>query len=207
MKKKAPAQIYHYKIGGKKIKLRVDRSDLPKEADLLPLIFYYSCLYCNKDFDSVTQTCPQCSRPLTKVNLKKCDKCGATNKPGRTTCWVCSAPFTMPEVKTDKETVSVLTLEMHDRVYKSTDKDLKDDIKNLFADLMAKGFDKGVFEDWAKRKEFHSEAAREFLQERKSYSERERKHQYRLGIIAVIIIIVIFLVLAWLLRPKGLPPL
>ena len=76
--------IYSYKCGQKNIRLTVERVEVVKKSELLDSAFYYSCVFCNKDFDSQIQTCPGCNRPLVKVNLKKCPQCGGKNNPERT---------------------------------------------------------------------------------------------------------------------------
>ncbi|MDD5130853.1 MAG: hypothetical protein PHS66_07415, partial [Candidatus Omnitrophica bacterium] len=146
-------KVYSYKCGQKNIKLTVQKVELPKNPEALNSIFYYNCTFCSKDFDFSAgsrefssaninfeqasnptvnvvrdnlqvQNCPDCNRPLVKINLKKCPHCGAKNNPFKPSCWICNTPFPVLEIPTTKETQMLLTLNIDGNFYRNTDKTL-----------------------------------------------------------------------------------
>lgn len=187
--------IYSYKCGHKNIKLTVERAEILKKSDLLDSIFYYSCVFCNKDFDSGIQICPGCNRNLTKVNLKKCPQCGAKNNPLKHACWVCNAPFPELEQETEKETQLFLTLNIDGTLYRNTDKMLGLGMKKLFEDLISAGFSKEPLEAWAKIHQGEIEYKKESVREELRNLARESKRKNLMYIIALILPVIICLIL------------
>lgn len=187
--------IYSYKCGHKNIRLTVERVEMFKKSDLLDSIFYYSCVFCKKDFDSNIQTCPECGRNLVKVNLKKCPQCAAKNNPLKQTCWVCNAPFSKIELESEKETQLLLTLNVDGTFYRNTDKILGLGMKKLFEDLISSGFNKEPLEAWAKIHEEEIEYKKESLRGECKYLMREFKHKNLMYIIEFILLIIICLML------------
>jgi len=192
--------VYHYKLGNRKIKLTVQKQEEYKKVNLTSAVFYYSCVFCKKDFDQEAQVCPSCGKPLAKVNLRKCQQCGAKNSPVRESCWVCNCAFPKLEVDTTKEIVTVLILEADGRVYKSTDESLSPDIKKLFSDLVSSKFSKEAMEDWAKRSGLKDEYKKESIKEELGYLKRQHQQQdtiYILVVIGVILGIAFLIYVFW----------
>jgi len=203
--KKQPKQALNtccYRFGNKTVKLKIEKIGLFKEPDLSSKVFYYRCFYCDKDFGADIQTCPECTKPLTKINLKKCSKCNAKSSPVAATCWVCNEPFPKLEVKREKETANLLTLDMDGKTYRSTDESLSDDLKKLFADLLASGFDKNVFEAWAKQKELKTEIIRGLIKRDTVYLKHQLRRRNTVNITVVIISILILSLLIWMFWPR-----
>ncbi|TRZ95583.1 hypothetical protein D4R78_02870 [bacterium] len=205
-KKKAQDQnkhnpsVYHYKLGNRKIKLTVQKQEEYKKANLTSVVFYYSCVFCKKDFDQEAQACPDCGRPLAKINLRKCQQCGAKNLPARESCWVCNGAFPKLEVDTTKEIQTVLVLEADGRVYKSTDESLSQDIKKLFSDLVSSKFSKEALETWAKRRGLKDEYKKESIKEELGYLKQQHQQQdiiYILIVIGVIVAIILLIRVFW----------
>lgn len=187
--------IYSYKCGHKNIRLTVEKVEVLKKSDLLDSIFYYTCVFCNKDFDSNVQVCPECGRNLTKVNLKKCPQCGGKNNLLRQTCWVCNASFPKLEQQLEKETQLLLTLNVDGVFYRNTDKTLSLNMKKLFEDLISTGFNKEPLEAWVKIHEGEIEHKKESARGEYRHLARESKHRNLLYIIALILPIIICLML------------
>jgi len=187
--------IYSYKCGQKNIKLTVERVSVLKKSDRLDSIFYYSCIFCDKDFDSNIQTCPECSRDLVKVNLKKCQLCGAKNNPAKESCWVCNGPFPKLEEKVDKEAQLLLTLNINNNLYRNTDKILSLGMRKLFEDLISAGFSKEPLEAWVKIHEGEIEYKKESLREECKHLAGESKRSNLMYIITLILPIIICLML------------
>jgi hypothetical protein len=182
-------RTYSYKCGKKNIKLTVEKVEVLKESDLADSIFYYSCVFCNKNFDSQVQICPGCNRPLVKVNLKKCPQCGAKNNALKQACWVCGAPFPKLELEAEKEAQLLLTLNVDGIFYRNTDKTLGLGLKKLFADLISANFSKEPLETWVKIQEVEIENKKEsFKQEFKYLLSASRKTSF-INITIVILMI------------------
>jgi hypothetical protein len=200
--KNKEADTYCYSFGNKTAKLRIGKVNILKESDIKEAVFYYRCFDCNKDFDSDLQACPECAKPLAKINLKKCPKCSAKNDPARGACWVCNVPLPMPQIKPDREITDVLVLEMNGKVYRSTDKFLSDDIKRLFAGLAANGFDKKAFESWVKGKELRSETTISLVKDEVVYLKHKRKNRVAFEMAVGIIFTATLLLLIWVFQAK-----
>ncbi len=186
---------YNYKIGNKNIKLTVERVEVLKKSDLTDSIFYYSCAFCNKDFDPDVQTCPDCGRPLAKVNLKKCQLCGAKNNPAKQNCWVCNGAFPKLEERIEKESQILLTLNINNYFYRNTDKVLELGMRRLFEDLISTNFSKEPLEAWAKLHEGEVEFRKEFAREECRNLANESKHRSLIYIIAILMPVIICLML------------
>ncbi|MCX5694785.1 MAG: hypothetical protein NT014_06700 [Candidatus Omnitrophica bacterium] len=139
----------------------------------------------------LAQTCPDCGHPLVKINLKKCLHCGAKNNPLKQSCWVCSTPFPIIEVPTEREARLVLTLNIDGNFYRNTDKTLGLGMKRLFEDLILSGFSKEPLEAWMKIHESDIDYNKETLrQECKTLAqESTRKSIIYAGIFILMIII------------------
>ena len=188
--------IYSYKCGQKNIRLTVERVEVVKKSELLDSAFYYSCVFCNKDFDSQIQTCPGCNRPLVKVNLKKCPQCGAKNNAFKQTCWVCNTPFPKLELETEKETQLLLTLNVGGTFYRNTDKILGLGVKKLFEDLISTNFAREPLEAWLKIHDAEVEHKKESLRLECRNLSQEYKRKSFFYIVIVILIIGISLLIA-----------
>ncbi|MDD5109362.1 MAG: hypothetical protein PHC29_07690 [Candidatus Omnitrophica bacterium] len=194
--------IYNYKFGHKNIKLTVERLEVLKKSNSVDSIFYYSCVFCNKDFDPNVQICPDCGRDLTKINLKKCQHCGAKNNPSKGTCWVCNAPFPKLDEKVDKEVHLLLTLNINNNLYRNTDKILGLGMKKLFEDLITAGFSKEPLEAWVKIHEWEIEHIKESVMVECKNLAREYKRKNLLYIITFILPILICLMIAFVFWVK-----
>jgi len=191
---------YSYKIGNKSIKLTVERVEVVTKSDLTDSIFYYTCVFCKKDFDANLQVCPDCSQLLVKVNLKKCPLCGAKNNPAKQTCWVCNGPFPKVEEKVEIESQVLLTLNVNGNFYRNTDKVLGLGMRKLFDDLIAANFSKEPLEAWVKIHEGEVEFKKEFAREECKYLAKESKRRnivYLIGIILPVIICLMLFFVFW----------
>jgi hypothetical protein len=198
--KKNNPSVYHYKLGNRKIKLTVQKQEECKEVSLTSAVFYYSCVFCKKDFDQETQVCPDCTRPLAKINLRKCQQCGAKNPPAKESCWVCNAAFPKLEVATTKEMKTVLVLEADGMVYKSTDESLSPDLKKLFSDLLSSKFSKQALEAWAKRTGLKDAYKKESIKEELGYLKQQHQQQdivFLLIVIGAIVAIILLIRVFW----------
>jgi len=188
------ANVYSYKCGNRNIKLTVQKTEVIKPSELLSQVFYYQCVFCGKDFDTQTQACPDCQKPLTRVNLKKCPQCGAKNNPLKQNCWICNAAFPKLELATEKETQLFLTLNVDGVFYRNTDPSLSLSLKKLFEDLITAGFSKEPLEAWVKAQEGALEYKKESLREECKILAQESKQSNLVYIIlAVLSIGIIFL--------------
>ena len=141
--------------------------------------------------------CPDCNRPLVKINLKKCPQCGAKNNPLKPSCWICNAPFPALEISLEKESRLLLTLNIDGNFYRNTDKVLGLGMKKLFEDLIAAGFSKEPLESWAKIHESDIEYKKESIRrECKRLAKRSRYKIFVYTILAILMILIGVLI-AW----------
>jgi hypothetical protein len=186
--KKQDLSTYNYKCGQRNITLSVQKIQLLKDPQI-DSVFYYACAFCVKDFDAQTTVCPDCGKPLTKINLKKCPGCGAKNKPPAKTCWVCSAPFPPFEVSVQKEERLLLALNIDGNIYRNTDPALGLGMKKLFEDLIAGGFSKEPLDTWIKFYEDNLSFKKDmFRQECKSLAQESRKKDVNYFVIFIIVV-------------------
>ncbi|MDD5120153.1 MAG: zinc ribbon domain-containing protein [Candidatus Omnitrophica bacterium] len=186
---------YSYKIGNRIYKLSVERVEVINKTDMTGSIYYYRCAFCNKDFGPDIQTCPGCGRELTKVNLKKCQLCGAKNSPNKQNCWVCNGPFPKLEEKIEKQSQVLLTLNVNNNFYRNTDRVLGLGMRKLFDDLIATNFNKEPLEAWAKLHEGEAEFKKEFAREECRNIVKESKKRSFLYWVAFILPVIILLML------------
>ncbi|MFA5199431.1 MAG: zinc ribbon domain-containing protein [Candidatus Omnitrophota bacterium] len=201
--KKRDVSNYSYKIGNKVYKLTVEKVDIEKRSDQTDSIFYYSCPFCSKDFDPSIDTCPGCGKPLTRVNLKKCQSCGAKNNPSKLNCWVCSAPFPKIEEIIEKESKVLLTLNISNHFYRNTDKILGLGMRKLFDDLIACNFSKEPLEAWAKLYQGEEEFRKESIREECKNLAKESKRQslfYNLVMVLVPIFIIVMVFVVFFVK-------
>jgi hypothetical protein len=187
--------VYSYKCGHKNIKLTVKKVEEFKSSEAFNSIFYYSCPFCNKDFDRQIQICPDCSQSLVKINLKKCPQCGSKNNPFKQTCWVCNASFPVLELKPEKENRWLLTLNVDGVYFRNNDIALNPRMKKLFEDLITVGFSKEPLEAWAKAYEDDVEFKKDLLKEKCKYLAQESKRRSFVYIAIAILVITISLLI------------
>lgn len=191
---------YNYKIGNRTIKLTVEKIEEEKRSGLTDSIFYQTCVFCNKDFGPQDQNCPECGQPLARVNLKKCEFCGAKNKPARRNCWVCNGNFPGMEESVEKITRTILTLNINNHLFRNTDKILGLGMRKLFDDLIASNFSKEPLEAWLKfyeeEEEFKREMAREQCRRLKD-EYRQKSIMYTLFSLLIVVIFLTLLAVFW----------
>jgi len=194
--KDSRVSIYNYKFGQKNIKLFAEKVEVVKETAVFDTLATYHCAFCNKDFDSLLAACPECSRQLVKVKLRKCQFCGAKTKITEEACWVCNAAFPKVAENTEKELKWLLTLNINNNFYRNTDKELSSDMLKLFDDLIAVDFAKEPIDAWVKNHERAVGSKKELAKSRYESLDQEPRENYLVYVIGYTLLVITMLLLA-----------
>ncbi|MCX7927910.1 MAG: hypothetical protein N2606_07245 [Candidatus Omnitrophica bacterium] len=119
---------------------------------------FISCPFCGEKNSQNALTCQNCHRKIYSEYiadytgqedlLKRCI-CGAINLKERRNCWVCGRDFNLygaSEVKPAEE--NIITLKIDGVIYKSTDKNLPEPIKQLMQRIRREGYSEELINDW-----------------------------------------------------------
>ncbi|MDD5096985.1 MAG: hypothetical protein PHU59_00635 [Candidatus Omnitrophica bacterium] len=195
---KVNSSTYLYKFGKNDFKLTVLKEEVPRLIDLPGTVFHSHCESCLKDFDAEVTNCSFCQKPLVKINLRRCQKCGAKNDLLKQSCWVCNTTFPSSGIITRNEIQTVLILEMNGEIYKSTNQLLSPSIKKLFEDLISSNFSKEAFQSWINRSGFEIEYRKEVNRSSAWHSHWEFTWQnmVHLALVVVLPLVIILLLIS-----------
>jgi hypothetical protein len=157
-------------IGNKKIKVEISDKITPQETAPAKVDYFFLCPYCGAENSPLAEKCYYCSAGLktkfaedyqTKVKgLKRCPACQAVNQADRANCWVCGIDFTLAgDLKAVKESENVIVLNIDDKIYKSTDKNLPPEIFALMGRIRKQGYSSKVIEAWLNERNTQAQQA------------------------------------------------
>lgn len=86
------------------------------------------------------------SAPPPKENQRLCPRCAQANEKERETCWACFKPLDAAKAAAAKP--QDITLVLDGKTYRSTDKDLPDDVSMLMKRIQAEGYSEGLLAEW-----------------------------------------------------------
>jgi hypothetical protein len=193
-------------IGNKKIEVAItDRVSLQEKAPEA-LIYWIICPYCGAENTADSVVCVLCKHALrTKLAeevrsnaslMKKCTVCGAVNHKERNNCWVCGKNLFEDgtTISSEQTTTNTIILNIDNKEYRSTDKNLPQDILELIQRIRREGYSQKLIDDWVKVKQSQAQAKTGDLEHRISDLKlqiRGRATQITIGIIFVIVYIII----------------
>lgn len=77
-----------------------------------------------------------------------CPRCAQANEPERTTCWACYKPLTADAAPTSRKGPDDVTIVLDGKTYKSSDKDLPDDVAALIKRIQEEGYSETLLAEW-----------------------------------------------------------
>jgi len=184
-------------VGNKKIKIEITDKVSPQETAPVKVDYSFLCPYCGAENSPLAEKCYYCSANLetkfakdyqTKVKgLKKCPACEAVNQSDRINCWVCGMDFNLSgDLKNLKESENVIVLNIDEKIYRSTDKNLPPEIFALMGRIRKQGYSSKVIEEWLDE--------RNTLTRQSSYDINQRLESIRRSLSWRIIGLIVFLI-------------
>jgi hypothetical protein len=184
-------------VGNKKIKIEISDRISPQETAPAKVDYYFLCPYCGAENSPLAEKCYYCSADLkTKFaedyqikvkGLRKCPACQAVNQSERINCWVCGIELNSSgDLKAVKESENVIVLNIDDKIYKSTDKNLPPEIFVLMGRIRKQGYSSKVIEKWL--------AERNTQAQQSSYDISARLENIRMSLSWRIVGLVVFLI-------------
>jgi hypothetical protein len=172
---KVSKRFERLEINDRRIELSIQDAVSPEEQAPSGINYFTLCPYCGQENTFNEENCAYCKRPLKGKSeyisdytgqehlLKRCI-CGAVNLKERKNCWVCGKDFaeTGKQELTPKKETNVIVVNIDGILYKSTDENLPDDIRQLMVNIRRKGYSEDLINAW--------------ISDRNSRIESERRH-------------------------------
>ncbi|MCM8801181.1 MAG: zinc ribbon domain-containing protein [Candidatus Omnitrophica bacterium] len=162
------------------------------------------CLYCNYIFEDIAEEVKGVELEPWQI---KCPGCGKIRPRTEKYCLYCGwriSPLSEEETKISPEFLrektgqrllsqgEVINLTIDGKTYRSTDKNIPPDIKELMLKIKEEGYSKEMIDEWVKKKNIEKELKRRDLEER-IYELRWQVFWRALGFIGLILFLIFYI--------------
>lgn len=185
---KVSKRFLRLEVNDRKIELSIQDTVAPEEQAPAGINYFTLCPYCGQENTFKEENCAYCKRALKgqtsyisdytgQEHLVKRCICGAVNLKERKNCWVCGKDFseTAQKEMLPRKDSNVIVVNIDGILYKSTDENLPDDIRQLMVNIRRKGYSEDLINAWISDRNARIES------ERRSNEIRMTQVRWELG--------------------------